>query len=266
MGRGGKTARRAFETSIGSPLGTPVWRLDSSGFLTDQTHRSRVPVLRRLEASHSYAVLLLLILASLIFQSAAPDARWSRIVIVALQAGILLLALWTSRTPERDFRWGLFGAIMALGTTAILATSKNPEFHNGGILIVGALVVVVVPVVIAHGILHGIRTQKGITLQSANGALCIYLLIGMLFAFAFGAVAVLQSGPLFTNGTDGDLQSHLYFSFITITTTGYGDLAPAGDIARSLAMLEALIGQLYLVTVVAVIVGNLGRTRMPSAD
>jgi len=255
----GKTARRAFETSTGTPLGTPVWRLDSSGFLTDDTHRSRVPIISRLEASHSYALLLGLILVSLTFQSSAPDERWSRVVIVALHAGILLLALWTSRTPERDFRWGLFGAVMALGITAILATSKHPEFHKGGILIVGALVVVVVPAVVAHGVLHGIRQEKGITLQAAYGALCIYLLIGMLFAFSFGAIAVLQSGPLYTNGTDGNLQSHLYFSFITITTTGYGDLAPAGNLARSLAMLEALLGQLYLVTVVAVIVGNLGR-------
>jgi Ion channel len=83
----------------------------------------------------------------------------------------------------------------------------------------------------------------------------------MLFAFCFGAVAVLQHGALFSNGTEGDLQDHLYFSFITITTVGYGDLAPAGDLARSLSILEALIGQLYLVTVVAVIVGNLGRAR-----
>jgi hypothetical protein len=234
--------------------------------LTDHTSSSRVPILRRLEASHSYALLLVLILASLTFQSAAPDERWSRIVIVALQAVILLLALWTSRTPERDFRWGLFAAVMALGVTAILATSQNPEFHNGGILIVSILVVLIVPAVIAHGILHQIRSERGITLQAANGALCIYLLIGMLFAFGFGAIAVLQNGALFTNGTDGDLQSHLYFSFITITTTGYGDLAPAGDIARSLAMLEALIGQLYLVTVVAVIVGNLGRSRVQRSN
>jgi Ion channel len=218
-------------------------------------------LIRRLEASHSYAVLLGVILVSLIFQSSAPDQRWSRVVIVALQACTLLLALWTSRTPERDFRWGLVAAASALVATLILATSDNPKLHNGGILVVGALVVLVVPVVVAHGVFHGIRTRGRVTLEAAYGALCIYLLVGMLFAFCFGAVAVLQHGPLFSNGTEGDLQDHLYFSFITITTVGYGDLAPAGDLARSLSILEALIGQLYLVTVVAVIVGNLGRAR-----
>jgi Ion channel len=218
-------------------------------------------LIRRLEASHSYAVLLGVILVSLIFQSSAPDERWSRVVIVALQACTLLLALWTSRTPERDFRWGLVAAASALVATLILVSSDNPKLHNGGVLVVGALVVLVVPAVVAHGVFHGIRTRGRVTLQAAYGALCVYLLVGMLFAFCFGAVAVLQHGALFSNGTEGDLQDHLYFSFITITTVGYGDLAPAGDLARSLSILEALIGQLYLVTVVAVIVGNLGRAR-----
>jgi hypothetical protein len=220
-----------------------------------------VPLIRRLEASHSYAVLLGVILVSLIFQASAPDERWSRVVIVALQACTLLLALWTSRTPERDFRWGLVAAASALVATLILVSSDNPKLHNGGVLVVGALVVLVVPAVVAHGVFHGIRTRGRVTLQAAYGALCVYLLVGMLFAFCFGAVAVLQHGALFSNGTEGDLQDHLYFSFITITTVGYGDLAPAGDLARSLSILEALIGQLYLVTVVAVIVGNLGRAR-----
>jgi hypothetical protein len=225
----------------------------------------KLPLISRLEASHSYAVLLAVIITSLVFQSSSPDARWSRVVIVALQALTLLLALWTSRTPERDFRWGLVAAAVALAATGVLATQDNPKLHNGGVLLVGALVVVVVPAVIAHGVFHGVRQRGRVTLQAAFGALCIYLLIGMLFAFAFGAVAVLQHGALFSNGTEGDLQSHLYFSFITITTTGYGDLSPAGNLARSLSMLEALIGQLYLVTVVAVIVGNLGRQR-PGQD
>ena len=233
--------------------------------MPDSARHLNLPLISRLEASHSYAVLLAVIVTSLAFQSAAPDARWSRMVIVALQALTLLLALWTSRTPERDFRWGLVAAAGALVATGFLATQNNPKLHNGGVLLVGALVVVIVPAVIAHGVFHGIRERGRVTLQTAFGALCIYLLIGMLFAFSFGAVAVLQYGPLFSNGTEGDLQSHLYFSFITITTTGYGDLSPAGDLARSLSILEALIGQLYLVTVVAVIVGNLGRERSGQA-
>lgn len=219
------------------------------------------PLVRRLEASHSYGLLLGVILVSLTFQASAPDTRWSRLVVVGFQACTLLLALWTSRTPERDFRWGIVAVVIALLASTVLASSDDPEVYKGGLIVVGGLVVSVVPAVIAHGVFHGIREHGGVTLQSAYGVLCVYLLIGMLFAFAFGAVAVLQNGPLFTNGTEGDLQDHVYLSFTTITTVGYGDLAPAGQLARALSILEALVGQLYLVTVVAVIVGNLAPRR-----
>ena len=216
--------------------------------------------IKHLEASHSHGVLLIAILVALSFQASAPETRWSRLVVLGLQTGILLLALWTSRTPERGFRLGLYGAAAAMVATCAMVLSDNPEVNRGAVLLVGALVILVVPLVIAHGVYHGIRT-RGVTAQAAFGVLCVYLLLGMLFGFAFGAVAVLQHGPLFTNGTDGDLQDHLYFSFSTITTVGYGDLAPRGNLARGLAIQEALAGQLYLVTVVAVIVGNLGRRR-----
>jgi hypothetical protein len=216
--------------------------------------------LQRLEASHSYGLVLGLILLSLIFTASAPDTRASRLVIVGLQSLTLLLTLWTSRTPERDFRWALGGVGIALVTSSLLALSDDPRLSKGGLIVIGGLVVIVVPGVIGHGVFRGIR-RRGVTLQEVFGVLCIYLLIGLLFAFAFGAIAELQHGPLFTNGTEGDLQDHLYFSFTTITTVGYGDLAPAGNLARSFSILEALMGQLYLVTVVAVIVGNLAAGR-----
>ena len=55
---------------------------------------------------------------------------------------------------------------------------------------------------------------------------------------------------------------HLYFSFVSLTTVGYGDLTPISDLGRMIAVSEALIGQLFLVTVVALVVGNIGRTRL----
>jgi voltage-gated potassium channel Kch len=93
------------------------------------------------------------------------------------------------------------------------------------------------------------------------GVLCIYLLIGMLFALAYGLVGDAQSEPFFTSGINPQFPDYLYFSYATLTTVGYGDLAAATDLGRSVAITEALIGQIYLVTVVAVIVGGLSRRR-----
>jgi hypothetical protein len=213
--------------------------------------------IQRLEASHSYGLLLGLIMASLIFQLSAPDARWARLVLVGLQAGILLLALWTSRSREEQMQVAVVAVLLALAVAGLLSLSDSASLAKGGLLAVGALVVLVVPVIVAQGVRSNIREAGAVTLQAAFGVLCIYLLVGMLFGLGYGIVAVTESGPLFTNGTDGHLTDHIYFSFVTLTTTGYGDLAPAGNLARAMAVLEALTGQLYLVTVVAVIVANL---------
>ena len=84
------------------------------------------------------------------------------------------------------------------------------------------------------------------------------MLIGMLFMFLYGIVATLDHGPFFAQGTDGTRPLRLYFSYTTLATLGYGDYTPAGNLGHALAVLEALIGQLYLVTVVAVVVTRLG--------
>ena len=94
------------------------------------------------------------------------------------------------------------------------------------------------------------------------GVLCVYLLIGSAFAFAYGIISALDDGNFFAQQHGGTISDFLYFSFVTQTTTGYGDLTAADDLGRSLAITEALTGQIYLVTVVALIVGNLGRARI----
>jgi hypothetical protein len=84
----------------------------------------------------------------------------------------------------------------------------------------------------------------------------------MLFAFMFSVVDHLGSTPFFVHGAE-DQADFLYFSFTTITTTGYGDYVPATNLGHSLAITEALVGQIYLVTVVAVIVSNLRPRQRP---
>ena len=114
--------------------------------------------------------------------------------------------------------------------------------------------------------MRGVRTEGAVTLHTMFGVLCIYLLIGMLFSSAYALVGDAQSEPFFGSGIDPDISDYLYFSFATMTTVGYGDLAAATDLGRSVAITEALIGQIYLVTVVAVIVGSLSRRQPERAS
>jgi voltage-gated potassium channel len=95
------------------------------------------------------------------------------------------------------------------------------------------------------------------------GALCIYVLLGLSFAFVFEAVGNLGSQPFFAPLEHGRRSDYTYFSFITMATVGYGDLTPQGGLGRALAVIEGLFGQIYLVTAVAALVGAIGRARAP---
>ena len=150
-------------------------------------------------------------------------------------------------------------ALAVLGSAAALIGFG--EFGSTAGRIVSVLLVALAPLAIARGVVRGVRTEGAVTLHTMFGVLCIYLLLGMLFAFAYALVGDAQSEPFFGSGIDPDISDYLYFSFATMTTVGYGDLAAATDLGRSVAITEALTGQIYLVTVVAVIVGNLSRRR-----
>ena len=106
-----------------------------------------------------------------------------------------------------------------------------------------------------------------ISLNTFYGAVCVYLLIAMFFATTYGLIALISGDQFFAQLTvapkDTPAVDYLYFSFVTITTTGYGDFTAAQSVGRMTAVLEAIFGQLYLITVVALVVQNLGqRSRM----
>ena len=125
------------------------------------------------------------------------------------------------------------------------------------------LLVAVAPVVIAAGVLRDIRQEHEVTMRTLSGVLAIYLLLGMFFSFVDGGVAVLESGPYFAGDPDPKRSDFLYFSYVTLSTVGYGDLAPVTEVGRMLAVSESLLGQIYLVTVVGLIVANIRQRAEP---
>ena len=86
------------------------------------------------------------------------------------------------------------------------------------------------------------------------GAIAAYLMVGMSFAFVYQALGGLQAGPFFGSLGEGSFLQYLVFSFTTLTTTGYGNPVPDANPGQTLAVLEMLIGQLFLVTAVARVV------------
>ena len=211
-------------------------------------------------AGHRYAAVLLLAVATVVFLVVAPDRAGSRAVALLLSGAMLLVVVVTSGSRLRVRRRAA-GALV-LGTVLLaLAVAVDAVPGWVGSLVAGLLLIVTLGQLVV-GLVRLLREQ-GVTLQAVAGALAVYLLLGVTFALAIGVGARLHDGPWFAQGTDGTTSDQLYFSFTALTTTGFGDLTAGTRGGRALTVLEMLTGQIYLVTVIALLVGNLRRRETP---
>jgi hypothetical protein len=215
----------------------------------------------RVRASHSYGIVLALIVVEFVFMSVAPNSPWADSTLVLLQGGTLVTALFTSGVARADSAISLgLVALAAVSALALLIFGGNTLTGVVGILS-GALTVATIAIVAL-----GVVDQGEANVRAVTGAICVYVLIGILFVYLYGVLAVLGSGNFFAQGTDGTRSLRLYFSFVTLATLGYGDYTAAGELGRTLAVVEALLGQLYLVTVIAVLVSRIRGRKDQSAD
>jgi hypothetical protein len=209
---------------------------------------------------YSFGIVLILILAALVFQIAAPEGDGSRFVTVVLHGTALMAALWASHVHRHVIR--LAGVAVALAVIgAALALIGSGQFEKAPAAVVNLLFVALTPVAVASGLIRELRAERAVDVRTMFGVLCIYLLVGSFFAFLYGLVDVISDPSFFTQHGEEAASDFLYYSFTTLTTVGYGDLTTANETGRALTIAEALIGQIYLVTVVALIVANLGRGR-----
>ena len=207
------------------------------------------------ESDRFELVFLLLIVSFLL--SAFLTVGWTRYITLGVYVMTLLLALRNSgmrRRTTRRYRWVAISISVLLVAVALITQKRPAE----GLLalwlaaVVGLTIVVVVRRVLNHRV---------VTLQTIFGALSAYLLLGFMFAASFGALASFSTSPFFAGGQPAKSNSLQYFSFVTLTTTGYGDYTAANDGGRTLAVMEALFGQIFLVSLVARLVSVFGQVR-----
>jgi hypothetical protein len=205
-------------------------------------------------ASRSFGMVLALIGASFMFGATASDGAWTTGVLVVLQGLTLLAAIWTSGLARTGWwlRFGLAMLAVAIALAVVSGVSGGSDLLGAVGLISGLFIVCVVIVIV-----RSIAWSPEVNAQTILGAICVYVSLGMIFLFAYGAVAEIGSSAFFAQGGDGTRALRLYFSYVTLATLGYGDYTPATNIGHMLAVVEALLGQIYLVTVVAVLVARL---------
>jgi hypothetical protein len=216
-----------------------------------QQRRRRQPrrLLQTLVSPNSYGLVLLLILVTYVL-SASTATRWTVSLVLFVQIATIWVALQASQAHRR-LREVTAAILVVSAAVAILHLFIDREPTGTGVLAaVSGLLYLAAPIIIVRHLL----TRPTVDTQSVLGAITAYLMIGMSFAFAYRALGTLGAGPFFGSQGDGTFSQDLYFSFTTLTTTGYGNLVPAANPGQSLAVSEMLIGQLFLVTAVAKVV------------
>jgi hypothetical protein len=206
---------------------------------------------------YRFGVVLGLILAAVFFTMAAPHGDGGRFVAVVLQSAVLVAAVIASKAHRWIIRLSIVVAVAGVvgSAAALFGTGQFGDTSSG---IVAFLYVALPFPAIGIGVLRQFREAGTVTMQTMFGVLCLYLLIGLIFGVAYATVQEISGTDFFTVEHAGR-DDFLYFSYAPLTTVGYGDLVAATNLGRSLAITEALFGQIYLVTIVAVIVSNLSR-------
>jgi ion channel len=214
-------------------------------------------------AAYRYGAVFFLTAVLLVFIIIAPNERWSRTVAITIESAALVLAIATSRARE-DIRHASALAV-GIGAVLVIVGVATGVFSTGVTFAIGGIVAVAIPVTLLRGLLR-LALEQGVTARAVAGALAIYLLIGLGFAWVVGFIAEVGSGPFFAQGTNGNEGDWAYYSFTVLTTTGFGDFTPAKPVGHAIAVTEMLVGQLYLVTVIGILVGNFVRRRPAVGD
>jgi hypothetical protein len=208
-----------------------------------------------------YGWLLVSLVATVAVQGAVAPSAGQRVVISVLLGVNLVLAVVIANVDRAYLRLGIVIACVGIALNVLRASAG--VLGEGEVRTGNALVVLLGPPMVALGILRSLRASRAVRLEAVTGVLSLYIMIGLFFAFVYGAIDELGGEPFFANDTPATVSRCVYFSFVTLATVGYGDLTAASDLGHTLSIFEALIGQIYLVTVVSLIVSNLGRRDGP---
>lgn len=206
-----------------------------------------------------YGLLLMSLTVLFLVQGIAPGGPWQEVVITALSATTLVLALRAGEAKARIAQLAVLMGGALVGAVVVLAVAGMD--NTAVARLTSGLLLAIAPGAIALGVVRGLRARGHTTIQAVLGVICLYLLIGMVCAFLYGTIDNLSGAAVFANGVSASTSNCLYFSFTTLTTVGYGDVLTRSNLGHTIAVTEALVGQIYLVTVVALLVSDLGARR-----
>ena len=199
-----------------------------------------------------FFLLLIMLLSLIVVTPFIGDYSGLRIVVHMVATGTFIAAMYAISEKKQHLILALFLVVPAIVTLWIdyfaHVTWSHVVSDICGVLFFGFAIVIIA---------NFIRRQNEVTVEMIFAAVVVYLLMAMLWADLYRLLETLSPGSF--EMPDGDIQNDrilfLYFSLVTISTLGYGDMTPLTDRAAGLASVEAITGQMYLVVLVAWLVG-----------
>ena len=170
---------------------------------------------------------------------------WSEalaILVTVLTGLMLLLAVSASGAGHRII---VISRLVVAFTVAAAVLSALVGAEAASIGLVWVLLIVATPLLVLRRVLE----HTEVTSETLFGAVSVYLLVAIAGTYVFLVIQVMSGNDFF--GSDQPTTAFMYFSLVTISTLGYGDITPTGEVARAAAAALAVVGQIYLVVVVA---------------
>lgn len=226
---------------------------DPDGPVASRRHRHKLPWFK---SRHLwlFGTLMIYFLMVPLVEEILPQTRTILDLFIIL---VLVAAAYTVINRKRTF----FLALILL-VSGMIFVLGDYHWHRNIVMVLGCISFAGFLGIVVFSILKDVMTQKEVSFDTISGSLNGYLLIGLMWGFAYQAVEsawpgsfAIAEGVHKLAGASAyvgpQLSSLFYFSFVTITTTGYGDITPLSTIAGQLAITESVVGQFYMVVLVA---------------
>jgi hypothetical protein len=194
----------------------------------------------------AFGLVLVLVLLTYVLASVLSDSGWTGVLITLTTTATAIVALSSAEASEQAVRraWIAGGAALLLSLVSAIFGGRT-GLNGASVLVLGLLIAGM------GAVLQRVLTSETVSTKTLAGAISVYASLGLFFTWAYGLVDRVEDGGFFEHEAHAKTGDILFFSYTTLTTTGYGDLVPANQIGRMLSGLEMMLGQVFLVTLVA---------------
>ena len=209
--------------------------------------RTRERWLQRAErVSDAFGLVFVLVLTTYVLASLLENRGWTAVLLTIATSATSVVALTSSHAHAKLVRVAIRLSVLTVALAAIGAATDERAWLN-----LASLVQVSLLAVAMAAVLRRVVTAPEVGFRTILGALSVYTVLGILFTFLYGLVDRVQGGAFFEGVAHPQGSDFLFFSYTTLTTTGYGNLVPGGQPGRLISGLEMMAGQIFLVTLVA---------------